>query len=450
MKIVNIVSLIKENEIIDSFVEYDNGDITRCYSYNNIENSFKEFSKQENKTITELFNMGYIKSIDYTNDILNDFNKLVEYSSNGFLLKEKKIAMFNTSVTLFHILVNSIFIGSYDFSYIIGIISIFLPNKIDLTIGNKYFKTNKIRNLKGKQLMLRLYLTFLFTINLFTLSKDNMPYIVNNSYNNEIMNTNLDEFIDSDLTIDKINNQKIEKIFVDLINNPYLSQNDIEILMNMKEYYLDNSYLDLDDLYKKMMTLRISDKYNVLSNIDGKYMENLNMIRIFKSLDRDTNKRFSVLLHEGIHITGDLNNRVLNEGMTSQLEHEYYENEAFLGTDGYFKERGCVRVICYLIGSDLMLKAYSQENQKLIDDELIKIYGSREKVNIIYEYMELYCRDKINHIILYNELCSGNLTIEQQEQIPSYIYLSGITTDINFDNLFNKKDDKENVIVLKY
>lgn len=439
MKIINIVSLVENNDIIDAFVEYDNGRIMRCYSYHNIEQAFQEFLEQEHKSITELYQSGYIQNVAYTKERLHTFNKLVEYSVHNSSM-EMKTVFFPTGITLLHLLVNCILIGNYDFSDVIGFISIIFPNKISLAKDDKYFKTNKIKNLRRKQILLKSYLAFLLAINIFTFSKEKVLSFTNQSYHDKVFDIDLDEFVDEGFSIDEIRKQKVEKIFTDFGNNPYLSQEDIEILMGLKKYYLDNPYLDLDSLYQKMMTIRIYDKYAIFTDIGGDYIRGFNVIHTFQSLDGETMNRDSILFHEGIHMTGNFHNRVLREGMTSQLEHEYYEDEAFLGIDGYFEERGCTRVIGYLVGPDLMLEAYSQNNQKIIDDELIKIYGSKEKVNKIYFDMQLYCEDRIEHDVFYNDLCNGNLTDEQKEMIPSYIFLSTITTEVHFENLFYLKE----------
>lgn len=454
MKIVKVTVLKNDNEIIDAIVEYDNYRVNRCYKTNRVNDVLEDFCKQENKTIQELYAMNIIKDISCSQDkrklINSSINAINNYSKKT--KKEEIINLLNSAMTIILGLShNNIIYGIY-----IKNLALVPLVSISTLLCDSFYKSgmynmidsHKLKAQKRKRMALRVWSTFLLSINLLTLFKEDISYTLNNSYNKKIISTDLNDLNRENLSNYSLRYIQIEKIFSDLEQNPYLKVKDIEILMELKEYCNNNIYIDLDEFYDRLMTCRIFDYYSFNNTSSGHYEELSNKIRVFDDIQEDENlDRRSVILHEGIHMLGDFSHTFLNEGMASLIEHEYYEDESYFGIDNYFYERQCVRALCYLVGADTMLQAYTEKNQELLDYKLLEIYGTKEKVNQIYEYMNQYVSRECESKILYKALCDGNLTLEQKEEIPAYIYIDGITTNINFDKLFNKS---ENVKTLKY
>lgn len=454
MKIVKITVLKDADKTIDAIVEYDDYRVDRCYSYDKINGILEEFSKQENKTIQELYDTNNIVDTSYSSEKMKLINDGID-AINNYSNNNKKAVVYNllnSAMTVAvglssNLYINGFYIRNLSVVPIISISALLCDSLYKSSVYN-LFDIKKTKAVKVKRAALRMWSAFILSVNLLFLFKEDIPYFLNRSYNNEIISTDLNDLNRENLSSYSFRNMQINKIFNDLENNPYLKEEDIKILMEMKDYCIDNEYLNLNELYHKLMTCRIFDYHTLNYEPSGHYDKNDNKIRIFDNLEKNESmSRRSVILHEGIHMSGRFFNRFLNEGMTSLLEHEYYEYEAYFGTDDYFRERQCVRTLCYLVGSDIMLQAYSEQNQELLDDKLIEIYGSYEKVNSIYECMKQYASEVITSEVLYKVLCDGNLTLEQKEEIPSYLYVDGITTDFNFDNFFN---DNESVKVLKY
>ena len=65
----------------------------------------------------------------------------------------------------------------------------------------------------------------------------------------------------------------------------------------------------------------------------------------------------------------------LSEGVTSLICSEYD-----LTPDAYFRQAVVVRMLCEIIGSDIVMESFLQSDFKLIEDELLKIDNDKEKM----------------------------------------------------------------------
>ena len=76
MKIINILVLKdKKDEITDIYVEYRNK-IRRAYTKSRISEYFDMFSKQENKTIQELYDLDKIFDVQYSPKLMESLEEL--------------------------------------------------------------------------------------------------------------------------------------------------------------------------------------------------------------------------------------------------------------------------------------------------------------------------------------------------------------------------------------
>ena len=465
MKIINILVLKdKKDEITDIYVEYRNK-IRRAYTKSRISEYFDMFSKQENKTIQELYDLDKIFDVQYSPKLMESLEELKNKFNDheSFTLKENIKAFLETFNVLVWIMTRNLIVKDYDVSYFSSLLLVLnaylVIDSIKKASGFGLFMSKKIKKAESKLDLLRYYGLLLLMSSSLLFFKDEFKGYLHQDYYETVMDTDLDSLYSNELDDSSIRELKVEKIFNDLSNNPYLSDEDKEILYDLKKYYNNNPYLDLDELYKKMLTFKIEDYYAIGVNPEARYLKDTNTSEVYYHLDKDTSiDRSTIVLHEAIHMTGGFEYRFLNEGMTSLLEHEYFEKESLFGVDGYFFYRQCVRVLCYLVGSDTMLESYSESSQELLDSKMVEIYGSMDKVLNIYNAMDLYSnREKIDNELyptdeefdkqLYKLLCDGNLTEEQKLMIPNYICLMNTSEAVYPGNFFNIE---ENVKQLKY
>ena len=447
VKIINIIVLKnKKDEIIDIYVEYENR-IERAYTSDKISFYLNLFSVQENKSIQELYNEDKIFDVKYSPKLLKSIEKLRnKYNNNQSLTLRENIKTYSeTFNTLIWFMTRNLIVNDFYVSCISNLLLVLNACLVTDSISKSncfdLFLAKKIKKAETKLDLLKYYGSLLLLSSSIIFFKDDVNNYLNQDYYESIMNTDLDNLYEDTQSNAEIRYLKIEKIFNELDNNPYLSTEDKEILKKLKVYYINNQYLDLDELYKKMLTFKIKDYYVVLEDSAAVYLDKDNISEVYHPLDKESSiNRTTTILHEAIHMTGGFEYRVLNEGMTSLLEHEYFEEESFYGVDVYFFVIQCIRSLCYLVCPDVLLKAYSESNQKLLDAKMLEIYGSMDKILKIYSYMDLYTKDENVDKELYHLLCDGNLTEEQKLTIPNYIFLIDVTEEVCIGKFFNTED----------
>ena len=121
-----------------------------------------------------------------------------------------------------------------------------------------------------------------------------------------------------------------------------------------------------------------------------------------KSVNRE-----NILQHEFVHSTGNLDNVILNEGYTSILTSKVANTQEKI--DYYDKLKWCTEQVINIVGEDIVLKAYSEDNQKFLDKELSKRFKNPENVQELYDLFEQYVNldlqvshEKIECFIAYN------------------------------------------------
>lgn len=327
-------------------------------------------------------------------------------------------------------------------------------NKKMEKLSKKYnVKCNRLKS-KIRKLVFYMNLLLHLTIsNFLILNKVNEYH--QNLYNTqvEIFNPLDDENIDN-LTDDEINRYIYEAID----NNSNISNTDKKIIENIDEYAMDSDYIDYGELYKDLSTVRIYDfdKYIVNGNLTtiASYDETNNIINRYGN---DTSRRRSDTLHEFIHSTGRFESRFLNEGMTAIIEREYYENNN--PNEAYTRNVNTIRLLCELVGPDIVLEAFNTRNDDLLYNELAKIYGdydyAKNTINKLDE-IEKYIRYCDNNLFKW-EVC-GKLTkglssyIENsnnKDQINLNYYLESIVYDYDVNEIYYFNTEKNKNLDLK-
>lgn len=269
------------------------------------------------------------------------------------------------------------------------------------SILNKNHKKYKLgKNKLGNRLLaLSIGLSLYSFIN-YCVPVETFPYYLS------IKSTNIEDSYES-------REEQIDKIFTDLSNSPYLEDDEIEIINTLKEYIEENPYISLNDLYKTLMTLQVNDKTYVGKECIGAvYDPDFNAVSYYGS--PRVSKEY-ILKHEFVHSTGNLKNIILNEGYTSILVSKIADTDRKL--DYYDEYRWCTEQVIKLVGDDIVLKAYSEDNQEFLDQQLARCFKNQENVQELYDLFERYS--------------TPNSKIEK-EDVEAFIYSNIINEEIAY------------------
>lgn len=153
------------------------------------------------------------------------------------------------------------------------------------------------------------------------------------------------------------------------------------------------------------MTLQVVDKeYKGNEKLGATYNLLTNTIDFYgsKSVNRE-----NILQHEFVHSTGNLENVILNEWYTSILTSKVANTQERI--DYYGKLKWCTEQVINIVGEDIALKAYSEDNQEFLDKELSKRFKNPENAQELYDLFEQYVnldlqvsQEKIEYFIAYN------------------------------------------------
>lgn len=242
------------------------------------------------------------------------------------------------------------------------------------SILNKNHKKYKLgKNKLGNRLLALSVGLSLYSFINYCVPVETLPYYLS------IKSTNIEDSYES-------REEQIDKIFTDLSNSPYLEDDEIEIINNLKEYIEENPYISLNDLYKTLMTLQVNNKTYVGKECIGAvYDPDFNTVSYYGS--PRVSKEY-ILEHEFVHSTGNLKNIILNEGYTSILVSRIADTDRKL--DYYDEYRWCTEQIIKLVGDDIVLKAYSEDNQEFLDQQLARCFKNQENVQELYDLFERY------------------------------------------------------------
>ena len=149
-----------------------------------------------------------------------------------------------------------------------------------------------------------------------------------------------------------------------------------DIFYDLINLIIENDYFDEKEAYKRLVSIDIlylKDEYDGF--INGSYSYSDNIIKIYNDSDRTK-------YHEAIHsliYNRDIfkrYSRSFSEGVTELLRLEYCSLEPFIYDESYIYEMTFVKLLSEVVGSDVVLNAYSTGDFSLIINKMSLIYGS--------------------------------------------------------------------------
>jgi len=212
--------------------------------------------------------------------------------------------------------------------------------------------------------------------------------------------------------------------------NPLIEEEDRQIAMNLRQYIEENPYFNYEKCYEDFCSFGIIDTNVDLNSIAAQSFEEYIVIYNKKNVSQDSYK--TTLLHELMHRTGHLDNKSLNEGMTTLLVSEYMMD--FNIDNNYFDQVLLTKIFCELVTPEKMLEAYSKEDIGIIEDELLKINPDvsdcQNLFKILNEYgFKMHDYGKNGKMEEFFEVESPKFRELFQEAISPYLYHANLEED---------------------
>lgn len=315
--------------------------------------------------------------------------------------------------------INSRFTGFSDFRFLINL---YLLSIASIWIHNSVWNSKKLNKsyLKYKVLYALCVCSTLATAFDASVGFNNVPNYTK-AYSKQ-----LDDLIDEDLSLEEQKAAKEQIIFDGIQSSNQLTDEEKEYMMLLEEYIKDNPYIDLDDVYKKLITVNVTECLATDKNFCWAAGDNVvacnvrptNHIIYFDDNNIDFKKE--TFVHEYYHSIGHFGvasrYKHLNEGFTEYLTYETLTDEEFTGS--YNKERLCVRYVMALVGKDKLLEAYSKKDASILDEALEEVLGSIEKVYKFGNLINSYCENELG-INEFLGFLYDNITPEYLEKIQN-------------------------------
>lgn len=207
--------------------------------------------------------------------------------------------------------------------------------------------------------------------------------------------------------------------------NSHLDGDEKRLLLEFQQMIDDNPNLNQSDVYDNLSDVNIIYQPKELedSTIIGMYYPNKNQIRIFED---DWNHY--TLIHELIHcIYSNEDNRSLpvffQEGVTELLANEYFTDNPFLELDNYPFEVVMVKMLCEMVGEDIVLEVYTTGDEELLIQELSKSMGTIPSKIFMSNLDEIFQEYKNNNI-------PAEVHLEVLQYLDSFYSNSGMHSDI--------------------
>lgn len=234
--------------------------------------------------------------------------------------------------------------------------------------------------------------------------------------------------------------------------NKYLSESDKELFYQFADIFEENPYLNKEEVYCSLLNVDVSRKlkpFYIDDDTAGIHSSNYETIGIFDEEEQD------VIMHEGVHTIfssgqEDTLLRFFDEGMTELLSKEYYTKDPFV-VDRYFYEVTLVKMLCEIVGSDLVLQSYTTGNMKIIYSELANYGGkdfeyAKNALLTISKDIDFVCEEDGNlslkedtrESLLFLDQCAANKT----EMEDDYYFSSYLENKVLFWCMFSDVNNK--------
>ena len=223
------------------------------------------------------------------------------------------------------------------------------------------------------------FYTFSFITSLLLIEVlDLYKYKDNIYYHNElkISNEELEELEEevSETIGKEIKESDNEIVLGAVVNNKNLNEEEKQIIYEYDDLLEDNPYLVKSTAYNNLEKLDIiydkdaGEEYG--EEVLGVYIQGDNEITIIKeNSDNDT------IHHELVHCIYSQNYfetlpKFFNEGMTELLTNEYFSDNPFIEEYSYPFEVTMVKMLCELVGEDVVLETYSKEDLSILENAI--------------------------------------------------------------------------------
>lgn len=188
-------------------------------------------------------------------------------------------------------------------------------------------------------------------------------------------------------------------ILTAVIDNPNLTEEEKQIIYKLVDIIEDNPYINKKTAYanlKKLDIKHIDRDKNVSDDINGAYLPINNEINIYVEDDD-----YTILLHEIIHCIFTNSSsyslpRYLSEGTTELLVDEYFTETPFVEENYYPYEIAMVKILCEMVGPDVVLEAYSTGDMSIICNKLTEVMNedsAKNYLDLLNKMFEDYNRE---------------------------------------------------------
>ena len=234
----------------------------------------------------------------------------------------------------------------------------------------------------------------------FVLNKD-YSYNIYNDKNLKITEEEQDELfklLEEESGLSNLDNDR-DLILTAVINNPNLTEYEKKTIYSLVDLIEDNPHINKRTAYANLRDLDIINttrSEDIDESTVGRYIGINNMIEIYEN-DIDKN----ILRHELIHSIFYNSHtfilpRYLNEGVTELLVDEYFEDNPFVEDTSYPYEIAMVKILCEMVGFDVVLETYSTGDMSIIYNKLTEIMdkeSARKYLDLINKMFEDYNKD---------------------------------------------------------
>ena len=206
----------------------------------------------------------------------------------------------------------------------------------------------------------------------------------------------------TDLIVGKLQNEfnivcekdKIDELLMlnSIFENNNLDENTKNLFYEFYPIIEDCTYMLRNEAYKSLLKVEVIYKgrdEDISSTVMGDYSYKEEIINIYKDNDEDN----KVLTHEGIHcmfsneVTNNLP-RYFQEGMTQLIRNEYFSDDPFCEFEFYAYEVAYVKMLCELLGNNLVLKAFCTGDFSVITNYMDKYNDNELSSNEILNIYE--------------------------------------------------------------
>lgn len=221
--------------------------------------------------------------------------------------------------------------------------------------------------------------------------------------------------------------------------------NDLEKEEAYKLYKIikDNPYLNKQEVYARLKTVKVDRKENSLKEetkkiltkdkayVVASYRVNLNQI-LFYDYPNISNP---TIRHELIHILFPCTNlpRCFAEGFAELLNVEYFNEEESLEENKvYYQEIAYVKLLCELLGSDKVLQIASMNDKDMLEEALMECFHDEKAVK---RWMDV---DKISEDHIFEYLSDLETILDKKkEKDEKQLKIF----DLYYQLLFGKEND---------